>query len=57
MRLPGPECCLPRPLLPLLQDLLCASMHSRAAYGFAMAAGHVSSVASYIKLQTLQPLT
>jgi hypothetical protein len=41
----------------LLQDLLCAAMHSRAAYGFAMAAGHITSVTSYIKLQTVQPLT
>lgn len=47
--LPAPGCSV--------QDLLCAAMHSRAAYGFAMAAGHVSSVSSYIKLQTLQPLT
>ena len=48
---------LPLRLLLLLQDALCAAMHSRAAYGFAMAAGHVSSVASYIRLHTLQPLT
>ena len=41
----------------LLQDLLCAAVHSRAAYGFAMAAGHITSVASYIKLQTVQPLS
>jgi len=41
----------------LLQDLLCAAMHSRAAYGFAMAAGHITSVTSYIKLHTVQPLT
>lgn len=41
----------------LLQDLLIAATHSRAAYGFAMQAGHISSITSYIKLQTLQPLT
>jgi hypothetical protein len=41
----------------LLQDLMTAAVHSRAAYGFAMQAGHISSVASYIRLQTLQPLT
>lgn len=41
----------------LLQDLLCASTHSNAAYGFAMAAGHITSVASYIRLQTVQPLS
>lgn len=40
----------------LLKELLCAATHSRAAYGFAMADGHVSSVSSYIKLQTVQPL-
>lgn len=41
----------------LLQDLLCAGMHARAAYGYPMAAGHISSVSNYIKLKTLQPLT
>jgi hypothetical protein len=41
----------------LLQDLLIAATHSRAAYGFAMQAGHISSITSYIRLQTLQPLT
>ncbi|KAL4425884.1 hypothetical protein ABPG75_009900 [Micractinium tetrahymenae] len=41
----------------LLQDLLCAAMHSRAAYGFPAAAGMMSTVADYIKLQTIQPLT
>ena len=46
-----------RPGRTLLQDLLCAALHSRASYGFAMAAGHVSSVEAYIKLQTLQSLT
>lgn len=41
----------------LLQDLLLAATHSRAAYGFAMEAGHVSSVAAYVKLHTLQQLS
>lgn len=41
----------------LLQDLLCAAMHSRAAYGYAMAAGHISSVSSYIRLKALAPFT
>lgn len=41
----------------LLQDLLCAGMHSRAAYGYAMAAGHISTVTGYIKLKTLAPFT
>lgn len=40
----------------LLQDLITATAHARAAYGYAMAAGHVSSVAAYIKLQTWQKL-
>lgn len=39
------------------QDLLCAAMHARAAYGFPLAAGLMSDVPSYIRLQTLQPLT
>ena len=50
-RPPTPHTCLPA-----LQDMLCAAAHSRAAYGYAMAAGHVSSVLSYIRLHTLQPL-
>ena len=41
----------------LLQDLICSAIHSRAAYGFAMQAGHIKSVSSYIRLHTLQPLT
>lgn len=40
----------------LLQDLICGAAHSRAAYGFAMQAGHIKNVSSYIKLHTLQPL-
>ena len=40
----------------LLQDLITATAHARAAYGYAMAAGYVSSIASYIKLQTWQKL-
>ena len=40
----------------LVQDLFVAAMHSRAAYGFAMEQGHVSSVGGFIRLQTLQPL-
>ncbi len=40
-----------------LQDLICAGMHSRAAYGFPAAAGMMSTVTDYIKLQTIQPLT
>lgn len=32
----------------LLQDLLCGAMHSRAAYGYAMHAGHMGSIFSFI---------
>lgn len=39
------------------QDLLCAATHSRAAYGFALAAGFMADVASYVRLQTVQQLT
>lgn len=41
----------------LLQDLLTAAVHSRAAYGFAMQAGHISSVSAYVRLHTLQPFS
>ena len=44
----------------LLQALLCAGMHSRAAYGYAMAAGHLSSLLNFALLQTVgshTPLT
>ena len=37
----------------LLQALLCAGMHSRAAYGYAMAAGHLSSLLNFALLQTV----
>lgn len=51
----------PSPLRPdsrtLLQDVLCASMHARAAYGFAMAAGHLADAMSFIRLHTVQPLS
>ena len=40
--------------LTLLQDLLCAAMHSRAAYGYAMAAGHLSSLLNFALLQTVR---
>lgn len=52
---PAPPSLL-RPDGTLVQDLLCAAVHSRAAYGFAMEQGLISSVGAYIKLQTLQPL-
>lgn len=40
----------------LLQALLCAGMHSRAAYGYAMAAGHLSSLLNFALLQTVRRL-
>lgn len=39
----------------LLQALLCGAMHSRAAYGYAMAAGHLSSLLNFALLQTVGP--
>ena len=38
----------------LLQALLCAGVHSRAAYGYAMAAGHLSSLLNFALLQTVR---
>ena len=38
----------------LLQALLCAGIHSRASYGYAMAAGHLSSLLNFALLQTVQ---
>ena len=38
----------------LLQDLLAGAMHSRAAYGYAMAAGHLSSLLNFALLQTVR---
>lgn len=37
----------------LLDDLVYAVIHSRAAYGYAMLAGSMSSVYSYFLLQTV----
>lgn len=54
---PRPHPTRPSPHNPPEQDLICAGMHSRAAYGFPAAAGMMSTVADYIKLQTIQPLT
>jgi len=36
----------------LLADLLAAAVHARAAYGYAMAAGHLSSIAKFAMLHT-----
>jgi hypothetical protein len=37
--------------------MLCAALHSRAAYGFPLAEGMMGSVADFVRLQTIQPLT
>lgn len=37
----------------LIRRLTCAAMHSRAAYGYAMAAGHLSSLLNFALLQTV----
>jgi hypothetical protein len=39
----------------LLEDMTYATIHSRAAYGYAMLAGHMSSVYNYTMLQTVCP--
>ena len=33
--------------------MLCAARHSRAAYGYAMAEGHLSSIMNFTLLQTV----
>jgi hypothetical protein len=40
----------------LFEDLVYAVIHSRAAYGYAMLAGHMSSVYNYAMLQTVIPM-
>eukprot|EP00884_Botryococcus_braunii_P013087 jgi/Botrbrau1/2177/Bobra.101_2s0015.1 len=40
----------------LLEDLVYAVIHSRAAYGYAMLAGHMSSIYNYAMLQTVHRL-
>ena len=49
-RLEGEQGTPPQPNL--LQDLLTAAIHSRAAYGYAMAAGHLSSLLNFALMQT-----
>mmetsp|Transcript_1514 Transcript_1514/g.4497 ORF Transcript_1514/g.4497 Transcript_1514/m.4497 type:complete len:838 (-) Transcript_1514:371-2884(-) len=41
----------------LLKTLLAAAMHSRAAYGYAMQAGHLNSVFNYALLHTVHALS
>ena len=35
-------------------DLLTAAVHARAAYGYAMAAGHLSSISKFAMLHTVR---
>lgn len=46
----------PEPDKVLVQDLLLAAIHSRAAYGYAMQAGHVASVMSFALMHTVHSL-
>ena len=39
----------------LVRQLVCAAVHSKAAYGHAMAAGHLSSLYNFALLQTVRP--
>ncbi|KAK9824447.1 hypothetical protein WJX72_010311 [[Myrmecia] bisecta] len=41
----------------LSRELLCAAMHSRAAYGYAMKAGHLASIYSFAVMQTVAQLS
>lgn len=45
--------CEPEHMHALLRRLNCAALHSRAAYGYAMAAGHLSSLVNFALLQTV----
>lgn len=40
----------------LARELMCAAVHSRAAYGHAMAAGHLASLLDFALLQTVHQL-
>ena len=40
----------------LVHDLMRAAIHSRAAYGYAMQAGHVASVLSFALMHTVHSL-
>ncbi|KAK9788836.1 hypothetical protein WJX73_008421 [Symbiochloris irregularis] len=49
--------CEPEHMHALLRRLNCAAMHSRAAYGYAMAAGHLSSLVNFALLQTVHQVS
>jgi len=40
----------------LVRELLCAAIHSRAAYGYAMAAGHMSNLLNFALLHTVHQI-
>ena len=40
----------------LVRELLCAAIHSRAAYGYAMAAGHMSTLLSFALMHTVHQI-
>lgn len=41
----------------LVRQLVCSAVHSKAAYGHAMAAGHLSSLYNFALLQTVSTLS
>lgn len=56
---PNPADALPedheqRPTL--VRELLCAAIHSRAAYGYAMAAGHMSNLLNFALMHTVHQI-
>ncbi len=40
----------------LVRELLCAAIHSRAAYGYAMAAGHMSTLLNFALMHTVHQI-
>lgn len=40
----------------LVRELLCAAIHSRAAYGYAMAAGHMSTLVNFALMHTVHQI-
>ncbi|KAA6423739.1 MAG: hypothetical protein FRX49_06310, partial [Trebouxia sp. A1-2] len=41
----------------LVRELLCAAIHSRAAYGYAMAAGHMSNLLNFALMHTVHQIS
>lgn len=40
----------------LARELLCAAIHSRAAYGYAMQAGHMSNLLNFALMHTVHQI-